>query len=60
MQPDRHDKRARIEAAGGWVVFNEGWRVGGILAMSHAIGMYISTHSTTRLISSNIIHAKYI
>uniref|UniRef100_A0ACD5V837 Uncharacterized protein n=1 Tax=Avena sativa TaxID=4498 RepID=A0ACD5V837_AVESA len=37
-KPDRPDERARIEAVGGQVVFLDGPRVGGILAMSRAIG----------------------
>lgn len=38
MQPDRRDELARIEASGGRVVFANGPRVQGILAMSRAIG----------------------
>jgi len=38
VQPNRPDERARIEAAGGQVVFINGYRVRGILAMSRAIG----------------------
>lgn len=37
-QPDRIDELARIEAAGGQVIFINGARVKGILAMSRAIG----------------------
>ncbi|KAK9291433.1 hypothetical protein L1049_019380 [Liquidambar formosana] len=37
-KPDRPDERARIEASGGRVIFVDGPRVGGILAMSRAIG----------------------
>ncbi|NP_001306679.1 probable protein phosphatase 2C 37 [Zea mays] len=37
-KPNRPDERARIEAAGGLVVFNNGHRVRGILAMSRALG----------------------
>ncbi|XP_038708682.1 probable protein phosphatase 2C 75 isoform X1 [Tripterygium wilfordii] len=37
-KPDRSDELARIEAAGGQVIFLNGARVQGILAMSRAIG----------------------
>ncbi|ONK72338.1 uncharacterized protein A4U43_C04F18370 [Asparagus officinalis] len=36
--PDRPDELARIEAAGGRVIYLNGARVNGILAMSRAIG----------------------
>ncbi|KAG6574134.1 putative protein phosphatase 2C 75, partial [Cucurbita argyrosperma subsp. sororia] len=38
VMPDRIDELARIEAAGGQVIFINGARVKGILAMSRAIG----------------------
>eukprot|EP00249_Psilotum_nudum_P022906 c28687_g2_i3 orf=511-2262(+) len=37
-KPEREDERSRIEAAGGRVVNWDGYRVGGLLAMSRAIG----------------------
>ncbi|OIT31616.1 putative protein phosphatase 2c 75 [Nicotiana attenuata] len=44
-KPDRRDERARIEASGGLVVFANGARVQGILAMSRAIGdKYLSPY----------------
>lgn len=41
MQPDRPDEKARIEAVGGRVVYLNGPRVRGILAMSRALGNVI-------------------
>ncbi|CAM0873425.1 unnamed protein product [Alopecurus aequalis] len=38
QKPDRPDERARIEAVGGRVMFINGARVRGILAMSRALG----------------------
>lgn len=40
-QPDRPDELSRIEAAGGRVIYWDGPRVLGVLAMSRAIGTYI-------------------
>ncbi|CAI9295762.1 unnamed protein product [Lactuca saligna] len=37
-KPDREDERARIESCGGRIMFTDGARVEGILAMSRAIG----------------------
>ncbi|KAI3817939.1 hypothetical protein L1987_11740 [Smallanthus sonchifolius] len=37
-KPDREDERARIEGRGGRIMFSNGARVEGILAMSRAIG----------------------
>lgn len=37
-KPEREDELNRIEAAGGRVIFWNGYRVGGFLAMSRAIG----------------------
>lgn len=38
LKPDRAEERARIEASGGKVIFIDGPRVEGILAMSRSIG----------------------
>jgi protein phosphatase 2C len=38
LQPDRPDELERIEAAGGRVIYWDGPRVLGVLAMSRAIG----------------------
>lgn len=38
MQPDRPDELIRIEESGGRVIFWDGARVLGVLAMSRAIG----------------------
>ncbi|KAI5067581.1 hypothetical protein GOP47_0018109 [Adiantum capillus-veneris] len=37
-KPDREDETNRIIAAGGRIIYWEGYRVGGLLAMSRAIG----------------------
>ncbi|KAJ7282166.1 hypothetical protein O6H91_14G043700 [Diphasiastrum complanatum] len=37
-KPDREDEMARVEAAGGRVIFWDGYRILGVLAMSRAIG----------------------
>lgn len=44
LQPDRSDELARIQALGGRVIFLNGARVEGILAMSRAIGKYSKTY----------------
>jgi protein phosphatase 2C len=41
VQPNRADEMARIQAAGGRVFYNNGFRVRGILAMSRAIGINV-------------------
>ena len=38
VQPDREDEKRRIESVGGRVIFWNGYRVLGVLAMSRAIG----------------------
>jgi hypothetical protein len=38
LQPEREDEMARVEAAGGRVIYWNGYRVLGVLAMSRAIG----------------------
>ncbi|CAN6201463.1 unnamed protein product [Urochloa humidicola] len=37
-KPNRKDERKRVEEAGGVVIWDDTWRVGGILAMSRAFG----------------------
>jgi protein phosphatase 1L len=37
-KPNHERELERIKAAGGWVAFNGVWRVGGILAVSRALG----------------------
>ena len=37
-QPERDDETSRIEAAGGKIIYYDGYRVGGLLALSRAIG----------------------
>lgn len=37
-QPERDDETKRIEAAGGRVIYWDGYRVGGLLALSRSIG----------------------
>lgn len=43
MQPDRPDELERIQAAGGRVIYWEGARVLGVLAMSRAIGQSLAS-----------------
>lgn len=38
LQPDRPDELNRIQEAGGRVIYWDGPRVSGVLAMSRAIG----------------------
>jgi protein phosphatase 2C len=52
VQPNRADEKARIEAAGGRVVFNNGHRVRGILAMSRALGTILSTKIMSESLST--------
>ncbi|MCI57278.1 protein phosphatase 2C 37-like, partial [Trifolium medium] len=40
FQPDRPDELLRVQAAGGRVIYWDGPRVLGVLAMSRAIGAY--------------------
>ncbi|KAG1679125.1 hypothetical protein FOA52_000480 [Chlamydomonas sp. UWO 241] len=37
-KPEREDEAARVQAAGGRILFNRGARVGGVLAMTRALG----------------------
>jgi len=46
VQPNRPDEMARIAAAGGRVLFINGYRVRGILAMSRAIGTNVCTFTS--------------
>ena len=46
LQPNRPDEMARIQAAGGRVLFINGYRVRGILAMSRAIGINVCTFTS--------------
>ncbi len=39
--PERPDEKARVEAAGGQVVWSKGYRVMGALSMTRAIGDHI-------------------
>ena len=46
-QPDREDEKQRIESVGGRVIYWNGYRVLGVLAMSRAIGkLYPDNWST--------------
>jgi hypothetical protein len=56
LQPDRPDELARIEAAGGRVVYINGHRVRGILAMSRALGMVcLPASAFTHTVRSRVI-----
>ena len=46
MQPNRPDEMERIAATGGRVLFINGYRVRGILAMSRAIGTNVCTFTS--------------
>lgn len=48
-QPDRPDELNRIQSSGGRVIYWEGPRVLGVLAMSRAIGKTIKIEITTTL-----------
>lgn len=55
MQPDRPDELARIESLGGHVTYSDGGpRVGGVLAMSRAIGNSIYLSIFFSIISINL------
>ncbi|KAL3699215.1 hypothetical protein R1sor_017237 [Riccia sorocarpa] len=61
MQPDREDEMARVEAAGGRVIFWNGYRVLGVLAMSKAIGdrylkPYVIAEPEVRRYSLCVLH----
>lgn len=44
LQPQREDEMARVEAAGGRIIYWNGYRVLGVLAMSRAIGILLHLH----------------
>jgi len=58
-QPDRADELARIEAAGGRVIFMNGARVQGILAMSRAIGKVCCSYALACMDYNLIFMAGY-
>lgn len=52
LQPDRADELDRINAAGGRVIYWDGARVLGVLAMSRAIGKHLNPSFYTRRITA--------
>ena len=62
FQPNREDEFSRIEAAGGKVIYWDGYRVLGVLAMSRSIGKCSLTPSLNLSVlnrASSDIFAKY-
>ena len=54
VQPEVEDETNRIEAAGGRVICWDGYRVGGLLALSRAIGLSLSSRKLTFLRDDSI------
>lgn len=55
-KPNNELETKRIEAAGGWVMFN---RVNGNLALSRALGDYIFKKNDQKKLDEQIVIGKY-